>query len=216
MKTRLVLATHNAHKVEEMWEMLKGLPVEPVGMDAYPDAPVPEETGVTFAENAAIKAISAAKATGQWALADDSGIAIDALGGRPGVYSARWAGPGSGAPEWIAKTIAELENVPDPERTARYICALALADPSGVVVATSEGTFEGLISDAPRGSGGFGYDPIFLVDGDSQNRTAAELPSEEKHALSHRGKAVGVLLPDLRKRLGVTAEVADGTIKRHG
>lgn len=216
MKTRLVLATHNAHKVEEMQAMLQGLPVTLVGMDSYPAAPAPEETGATFAENAAIKAISAAKATGQWALADDSGIAVDALGGRPGVYSARWAGPGSGAAEWIAKTIAELENVSGPERTARYICALALADPSGAVVATSEGTFEGRIAHAPRGSGGFGYDPIFLVEGDSGHRTASELSSEEKHLLSHRGKAVRALLPDLRKRLGVTAGVADGTIKRHG
>jgi XTP/dITP diphosphohydrolase len=206
VKTLLVLATHNAHKVEEMREMLAHLSVTLVGMEAYPNAPEPEETGATFAENAAIKAVSAAKVTGQWALADDSGIAIDALGGRPGVYSARWAGPGSGAAQWIAKTIAELENVPGPERTARYICALALADPSGVVVATSEGTFEGRISDVPRGSGGFGYDPIFLVEGDSRNRTAAELSSEEKHALSHRGKAVRALLPELQQYLGTLAE----------
>lgn len=182
--------------------MLKGLPVTLVGMDAYPNAPEPEETGATFAENAAIKASSSAKSTGQWSLADDSGIAVDFLGGRPGIYSARWAGPGSGAPEWIAKTLTELENVSAPERTARYICALALADPSGVIVAASEGTFEGRITDTPRGAGGFGYDPIFLVEGDSQRRTAAEMPPEEKHVLSHRGKAVRALLPELQKQLG--------------
>ncbi len=206
MKTTLVLATRNAHKVEEMQEMLRDLPVHLVGLDAWPDAPEPEETGTTFAENAAIKAVSAAMATGQWALADDSGIAVDALGGRPGVYSARWAGAGSGATDWIAKTLAELQGVPPVRRTARYICALALADPSGKISATAEGTLEGRIAQAPRGTGGFGYDPIFLVDGDMGNRTAAELSSEEKHALSHRGKAVRSLLPDLVKLLGMPME----------
>jgi XTP/dITP diphosphohydrolase len=204
VKRTLVLATRNAHKVEEMQEMLRDLPVRLIGMDAYPDAAEPEETGTTFGENAVIKAAAAASSTGQWALADDSGIAVDALQGRPGVYSARWAGPGSGAAEWIAKTLSELENVPVESRTARYICALALADPSGKIVAMTEGTFEGRIADAPRGTGGFGYDPIFLVGGDSQERTAAQLSPDEKHALSHRGKAVRELLPDLRNLLGIT------------
>jgi XTP/dITP diphosphohydrolase len=200
----LVLATRNAHKVEEMQEMLRDLPVLLIGMDAYPDAPEPEETGTTFGENAIIKATAAAAAAGQWALADDSGIAVDALQGRPGVYSARWAGPGSGAAEWIAKTLAELKDVPMDWRTARYICALALADPSGKIVAMAEGTFEGRISETPRGAGGFGYDPIFVVEGDHADRTAAELSPDEKHALSHRGKAVRALLPDLRKWLGIS------------
>lgn len=177
--------------------MLGALPVQLIGMAAYPHVPEPEETGATFAENAAIKATAAARATGQWALADDSGIEIDALGGRPGVYSARWAGPGSGAPQWIAKTLAELEGVPDERRTARYVCALALADPTGVVVAVSSGIFEGRISQSPRGSGGFGYDPVFLVAGDPGGRTASELSPQEKHGLSHRGKAVRALLPAL-------------------
>ena len=202
MKTTLVLATHNAHKIEEMQAMLGDLPVQLVGLSSFADAPEPEETGITFAENAAIKAVSAAQSTGQWSLADDSGIAVDALDGRPGVYSARWAGPGSDAKEWIAKTLTELENVPAEKRTARYICALALADPMGNIIATSEGTFEGRIADAPRGTGGFGYDPIFLVAGDTKNSTAAELTAAEKHALSHRGKAVRALLPHLRKHLG--------------
>jgi XTP/dITP diphosphohydrolase len=204
VNTTLVLATRNAHKVEEMQEMLRDLPVRLIGLDAYPDTPEPEESGATFGENAIIKARAAAAATGQWALADDSGIAVDALQGRPGVYSARWAGPGSGATEWIAKTLAELQDVPMERRTARYICALALADPSGKIVAMTEGTFEGHIADAPRGTGGFGYDPIFLVDGDHSNRTAAQLSPDEKHALSHRGKAVRALLPDLRILLGIT------------
>jgi XTP/dITP diphosphohydrolase len=209
VKTTLVLATHNTHKVQEMQEMLGDLPVHLVGLSTYPDAPEPEETGVTFGENAAIKAISAAQSTGQWALADDSGIAVDALQGRPGVYSARWAGLGSGAAEWIAKTLTELQAVSAEKRTARYVCALALSDPSGRVVATSEGTFEGSIADAPRGTGGFGYDPIFLVAGDAQNRTAAELSSREKHALSHRGKAVRALLLDLQVLLGSVSTESD-------
>jgi XTP/dITP diphosphohydrolase len=192
----LVLATRNAHKVVEMRDLLGDLPVELVGVDAFPDAPEPEETGETFAENARLKASAVAKAIGHYALADDSGICIDALGGRPGVYSARWAGPGSGAAEWIAKTLAELKGVPDARRTARYVCVLALAAPDGRVLAEAEGTFEGYIAHAPRGSGGFGYDPIFLVL-DRSGRTAAELTPQEKHALSHRGNAARALLPAL-------------------
>jgi XTP/dITP diphosphohydrolase len=191
----LVLATRNPHKVDEMRVLLAGLPLDLVGLDAFPGAPEPEETGTTFAENARIKAVSAARATGHLALADDSGICIDALGGRPGVFSARWAGPGSGAPEWIAKTLAELTNVPDEERSTRYVCALALAAPDGTLLAESEGTFEGRIARAPRGERGFGYDPIFLVEGDSAGRTAAELSEAEKNALSHRGNAVRALIP---------------------
>jgi XTP/dITP diphosphohydrolase len=125
---------------------------------------------------------------------------VDALGGRPGVRSARWAGPGSGAAEWIAKTLSELAGVPDERRTARYVCALALAAPDGSITAESEGTFEGHIAHAPRGSGGFGYDPIFLVD-DASGRTAAELTPAEKHALSHRGNAARALVPALARHL---------------
>jgi len=199
----LVLATRNPHKVDEMRVLLADLPLELVGLDAFPDAPEPDETGDTFAENARIKAVSAARATGRLALADDSGICIDALNGRPGVFSARWAGPGSGAPEWIAKTLAELTNVPDEQRTARYVCALALAAPDGTIRAESEGTFTGRIAHAPRGERGFGYDPIFLVEGDAAGRTAAQLSETEKNALSHRGKAVRALLPLLAAHLAV-------------
>ena len=201
MNQILVLATRNPHKVDEMRVLLAGLPVELVGLNAFPDAPEPEETGETFAENARIKAVSAARATGHLALADDSGICIDALGGRPGVFSARWAGPGSGAPQWIAKTLAELANVPDEERTARYVCALALAAPDGTLLAESEGDFAGRIAHAPRGARGFGYDPIFFVNGDPAGRTAAELPEAEKNALSHRGKAIRALIPLLAASL---------------
>jgi XTP/dITP diphosphohydrolase len=200
---RLVLATRNRHKIDEMRVLLASVsdrvPVQVIGLDEFADAPEPDETGQTFAENARIKAVSAARATGLLALADDSGICVDALNGRPGVHSARWAGPNSGAPEWIAKTLAELVGVPDEQRTARYVCALALADPDGAIVAESEGTFEGRIALAPRGERGFGYDPIFLVTGDPYGRTAAELSEAEKNALSHRGQAVRALLPALTR-----------------
>lgn len=197
----LVLATRNTHKVTEMRDLLGDLPVRLVGAGEFPDAPEPEETGETFAENACIKASEVAKATGQYAIADDSGICIDALDGRPGVYSARWAGPGSGAKEWIAKTLEELDGVPDERRTARYVCALALAAPDGSIVAESEGTFEGAIAHSQRGAGGFGYDPIFQL-ADGSGRTAAELSREAKDALSHRGSAVRALLPRLREVFG--------------
>jgi XTP/dITP diphosphohydrolase len=192
----LVLATRNAHKVEEMQDLLRDLPVELVGLEHFAPFPEPEEIGETFAENARIKAIATATATGEWAIADDSGICMDALEGRPGVYSARWAGPGSGAKEWIAKTLELLKDMPIEQRTARYVCALAVADAEGNIVAESDGIMEGHIAFAPRGTGGFGYDPIFLVD-DGTGQTAAELTPAEKHALSHRGNAARALLPKL-------------------
>lgn len=196
----LVLATRNRHKVEEMRALLGEFRVELVGMDAFPDASEPEETGETFADNARIKAVAAALATGCYALADDSGICIDALGGRPGVHSARWAGPGSGASEWIAKTLTEMQAVPDDEeRTARYVCVLALAAPDGTILGEAEGKFEGRIARAPRGAGGFGYDPIFLLP--DEDRTAAELSAEEKNTRSHRAKAIQGALPLLRRAL---------------
>jgi XTP/dITP diphosphohydrolase len=185
----LVLATHNKHKVEEMQALLATLPIQLLGNSDFPDAPEPEETGTTFAENARIKACAIAQATGHYALADDSGICVDALGGRPGVYSARWAGVGSGAKEWIAKTLSELDGVPDEQRTARYVCVMALAAPDGMILHETEGVFEGTIAHSPRGSSGFGYDPIFVLP-DGTNRTAAEISPEEKNRLSHRGQAV--------------------------
>jgi len=197
----LVLATTNAHKVDEMRVLLQDLPVRLVGLDAFPAYPEPDETGDTFGENARIKAVAAALHTGEMALADDSGICMDALNGRPGVHSARWAGPGSGAPEWIAKTLHELAGVEGDARSARYVCALAVAvPPQGGIVAESEGVFEGRIADAPRGSHGFGYDPVFLV-APHFTQTAAEIAPEEKNALSHRGVAVRALLPQLRAHL---------------
>lgn len=198
---RILLATRNAHKIEEMRALLDGSGIDLESLEPFPEIPEPDENGDTFAENARIKALAYAAATGLPALADDSGICVDALDGAPGIFSARWAGPGSGAPEWIAKTLTLLDGVPEERRAARYVCAFCLALPDGRVVAESEGTFEGRIALAPSGDGGFGYDPIFLV-GPEHVRTAASLTAEAKNALSHRGAAARALLPRLRGALG--------------
>lgn len=152
----------------------------------------PEETGATFAENARLKARYYAEQTGHWALADDSGICIDALDGEPGVHSARWVAEEN----WISRTLELLKDTPYAERTARYVAAFALSAPTGEIRAEAEGTFEGRIANAPRGANGFGYDPIFLA-GPDFTRTAAELTPDEKHARSHRGAAANALLPKL-------------------
>jgi len=189
--TRVLLATGNAHKVAEIQRILG---------DAWrveAQDPGVEETGDTFEENALIKARALAAASRGLAVADDSGIEIDALDGAPGVRSARWADEG----DWIARVLRELDGVPASGRGCRYVCAAAAAWPPGsgpggrdeVVV---RGTVDGLVPDAPRGTGGFGYDPVMVpVEGDG--RTFAEMTDAEKHALSHRGRAFRALLPHL-------------------
>jgi XTP/dITP diphosphohydrolase len=181
----VVLATGNPHKVAEVAEILgPGWRVEA----ADPDV---DETGATFEENALLKARAVADRTGGLAVADDSGIAIDALGGRPGVHSARWTDEG----DWIPRVLRELDGVEPARRTARYVAAAAATWPDGSQVVVT-GTVEGRISAAPRGAGGFGYDPIFEpVEGDG--RTFAEMSAEEKHALSHRGRAFRALVAEL-------------------
>jgi XTP/dITP diphosphohydrolase len=191
---QVVLATHNRHKVEEMQQLLVGSEIILVPLPG--SAPEPIEDGDSFLANARIKARAAAQLTKLPALADDSGICIDALDGQPGIFSARWAGPGSGAAEWIAKSLALLNGVASERRTARYVCALSLVDANGLILAESEGTFEGRIADTAAGVGGFGYDPIFLV-GPEFVQTVAEISIEEKHARSHRGAAVRALLSTL-------------------
>lgn len=191
----LVLATANAGKRAEIQSLLA-----PLGLDVKVQSEfgvdAPEETGLSFIENAILKARHAAKATGLPALADDSGLEVDALDGAPGIYSARYAGtPGDAANN--AKLLQSLAGLPDAQRGARFRCALALlrhaADPMPLVVS---GTWEGRILDAPRGENGFGYDPLFLPDG--MDRTSAELGKEEKNRLSHRGQALAALLERLR------------------
>jgi XTP/dITP diphosphohydrolase len=195
---RVVLATRNAHKVAELKaildDVISGLDLEIVGVDEFPDVEDVVETGVTFAENATLKAVAVAQATGFPALADDSGLAVEVLGGSPGVFSARWAGIHGQDRANLDLLLAQLSDVPDEHRSAAFVCAAALAMPGGSVV-VREGRMPGTLAREPRGSNGFGYDPILVVDGGS--RTAAELSTEDKNAISHRGKAFRALATDL-------------------
>jgi XTP/dITP diphosphohydrolase len=195
---RIVLATRNAHKVAELQaildDVISGLDLEIVGADEFPDLEDVVETGVTFAENATLKAVAVAQATGLPALADDSGLAVEVLGGSPGVFSARWAGTHGQDRANLDLLLAQLSDVPDEHRSAAFVCAAALAMPGGRVV-VREGRMPGTLAREPRGSNGFGYDPILVVDGDS--RTAAELSKKDKNAISHRGKAFRALATDL-------------------
>lgn len=189
---RLVLATSNLGKAKEIQAALPGVVVET--LRDHPGLVLPEETGLTFADNAILKAEHAALHLGLPALADDSGLVVDALGGAPGVHSARYA-PGSDRDRW-QKLLGALAGVPAPERAARFVCALAWAVPRAEVVVV-EGTVHGRIAEGPQGEGGFGYDPVFLV-GPEFTRTMAELPIEAKNQTSHRGNALRSLLPILR------------------
>jgi XTP/dITP diphosphohydrolase len=180
----LLIATTNSGKIREIRALLAGLPFDVRALDAFPPVDEPEETGDTFAENARLKAEYYARATGVLAAADDSGLEITALGGRPGVRSARY--PGNGYPERFANLERELAASGNRDRSARFVCAVALASPSGVEFEAC-GTVEGEIVDPPRGTGGFGYDPIFLHP--ASGLTLAELPADAKAAISHRGAA---------------------------
>lgn len=191
----LVVASHNAGKLREFAELLAPFPVEPVSAAAL-GLPEPDETGTTYAENAALKARAYAAAGDCWALADDSGIEIDALGGRPGVYSARYGTPGLDDAGRTNLLLAELDGTPDGERGARYRAVVAVSSPAGDVHCF-EGTQEGTIGRAWRGERGFGYDPVFIT-GDGR-RTNAELTDEEKDAISHRGKAMRAAAAFLRE-----------------
>lgn len=185
---RLVIATGNPHKIEEFQEILTGVPFELVSPEQLGAHIEVEETGATFAENAILKAVAYANATGLLALADDSGLEIDALGGEPGVYSARWAGEGVTYPERFRILLGRLAEVPEEQRTARYRCVIALAEPAPAgLLGLAEGTVEGRIAEAPHGSGGFGYDPIFYVP--EFGRTFGEVSPAEKHGISHRARA---------------------------
>ncbi len=176
---KFVIATHNAHKLEELRRILQPLGVE---ADIDPALPEAEETGVTFAENAFIKADAACAFTGLPAIADDSGLMVDALGGEPGVYSARYAPVG----QRKATVLKKLAGVSEERRGAQFVSSVCCVFPNGDRV-TAEGICRGRIGDAPRGEGGFGYDPIFVT---ADGRTFAELSPQEKDAISHRGRAL--------------------------
>jgi XTP/dITP diphosphohydrolase len=197
---KLVLATRNQGKVRELRVILAeaGLDVELVGADVFPEIPDVKETGVTFAENALLKAHALAQATGLPAVADDSGLCVDVLGGAPGIFSARWAGRHGDDPANLQLLLAQLSDIADEHRSAHFACAAALALPDGTEHVV-EGRMPGSLAHTPRGENGFGYDPILVVDGDT--RTAAELTPAEKNAISHRGKAFRALAPEVRALL---------------
>ncbi|MFT2019682.1 RdgB/HAM1 family non-canonical purine NTP pyrophosphatase [Streptomyces sp. 796.1] len=199
--TRLIIATRNAHKVAELHAILNaaGLDVELVGADAYPEIPDVKETGVTFAENALLKAHTLARATGLPAVADDSGLCVDVLGGAPGIFSARWAGRHGDDQANLDLLLAQLGDIDAPHRAAHFACAAALALPDGTERVV-EGRLEGTLRHEPAGTGGFGYDPILQPLGET--RTCAELTPAEKNAISHRGKAFRELVPVVRELLG--------------
>jgi non-canonical purine NTP pyrophosphatase (RdgB/HAM1 family) len=208
---QLLIATSNAGKVREFREMLGGSVGTAAGgfvwsdLSHHPDAVPVEETGRTFLANACLKASGYARQFGTWALADDSGLEVDALGGSPGVSSARWAklnDAGEGDAANNALLLRQLDTVPDDRRTARFVCVLALADPGGRIILTARDSVEGRMLRSPRGTNGFGYDPLFHVD--SLGKSTAELSPGEKHAISHRGKALR-RMKELMERAGLSA-----------
>jgi XTP/dITP diphosphohydrolase len=190
---KLVLATRNAAKLDELRRILAPLvDVSVVGLGDLPPYPEVPETGATFEENALIKAREAVARTGLPAVADDSGLAVDALNGMPGVLSARWAGSAASDQANLGLVLEQIADVPDERRGAAFECAAVLVTPGGAEQ-TVRGTVTGTLLRSPRGSNGFGYDPIFVPDGET--RTTAEMTAAEKDAISHRGKAFRALAP---------------------
>ncbi|WJG10379.1 XTP/dITP diphosphatase [Aliiglaciecola sp. LCG003] len=200
MKQKIVLATGNQGKVKEFARMLQDFPYEVIPQSEFsvPEAP---ETGTTFVENAIIKARNAAKVTGLPAIADDSGLAVDALGGAPGVYSSRYAGVNASDKDNLNKLLLNMADIPEASRAARFLCVIVFMqsadDPTPIIC---QGEWHGHIAMTERGEDGFGYDPVFWVS--SQNQTAAQLTAEVKNRLSHRGKAMKVLIDKLSEKLG--------------
>ncbi len=197
---RYIIATHNQDKLVELTRIL-----EPLGIEAVTDRdlgmvlPEVEETGTTFAENALLKAASACAATGLPAIADDSGIAVDALNGGPGIYSARYGGPDATDKDRNRKLLGELDGLPPEKRGAHYVCAVCCVFPDGSEPLAAEGEMHGVIGTEERGERGFGYDPLMIV---ADGKTVAELTEEEKDAISHRGNALRAFREALRKRIG--------------
>jgi XTP/dITP diphosphohydrolase len=196
--TELLVATNNEGKVRELSQLLSDFPLRLRLLVEFPDIDEAEETGETFAENATIKALHYSTRARLLTLSDDSGLVVDALGGAPGVRSARYARREATYAERMSKLVGELDATGDPERRARFVCVIAVADPSAGTLHTFEGVCEGRIARAPRGTGGFGYDPLFIPDG--HERTFGELPQEVKHALSHRARALEQAVRHLREQ----------------
>jgi XTP/dITP diphosphohydrolase len=192
--TTVLLATRNAGKVAELRRILAASDVDLRGLDDYPDVPEVPETGETFIDNALLKAHAVSQATGLLAVADDSGLAVDALNQMPGILSARWSGRHGDDAANLALVLAQISDVPDERRGAAFICAAAAAMPDGREVVV-QARLEGALTRVARGSNGFGYDPIFVPTGDG--RTTAEMSEEDKDAISHRGQAFRALAPQL-------------------
>lgn len=196
---KLVVATHNKGKVKEFAEMMQDMNIAWLGLDDVGVTEDVPETGETFRENAVMKAVAYARTIGLLTLADDSGLEIDALGGAPGVFSARYGGAALSHAQRYQLVLQQLADVPAPARTARFRCVIVVADGYGRILAEAEGVCEGLIAQSPAGSGGFGYDPVFFLP--ELGKTMAQLSSAEKHQVSHRGRAMRQLEPLLRRIL---------------
>jgi XTP/dITP diphosphohydrolase len=192
----LVLGTRNEKKRRELAELLEPLGFQLQTLEQYPDALDVVEDGDSFAANARLKAVEQAKHLGRWVLGEDSGLVVDALGGAPGIYSARFSGPHATDEQNNRRLLEELGKTPLERRTAHYVCHMTLSDPQGQVRAESEESCRGRIRFAPAGSGGFGYDPLFEIP--EYHRTFGELGPAVKAALSHRGRAMRRLVPQLR------------------
>ena len=196
----LVVATNNLGKLAELRSLLAELPIELIGLSDFGDVTEVEETGSTFIDNAKLKAIGYARQTGLFALADDSGLEVDALDGRPGVLSARYGGD-VGFDEKMQLLLCEMNESIVDSRAARFVCAIAIAAPKGNILHTTEGICPGIIAAAPRGNGGFGYDPLFVPDGFEE--TFGELSGTVKQTISHRARAFEQIMPFLRDFIAI-------------
>src|SRR5512134_2175681 len=205
MHRELVLATRNRHKKAELAALLADLPIRLHTMEEFPDVPDVVEDGATCEANAIKKARAVSEATGLLAVADDTGLEVDALGGRPGVFAARYAGPQATYEDNWKKLLREMAGVPSNRRTARFVTVAAVASPSESVEVTS-GQLDGLITEEPAGARGFGYDPVFYVP--ELGKTPAQLSSEEKNRISHRAKAFAQVRELLQNRLGQSGRSA--------
>jgi XTP/dITP diphosphohydrolase len=196
LEKELLIATKNAGKITEIEKLLSGTPFLLHNLNEFPHSIEPEESGLTFAENAVLKAKSYALQTGLWSLADDSGLEVDALNGAPGVFSARYAGSQANDEQKYRKLLSELSEISIDNRTAQFVCAIALSDENATIQFLAEGVCRGKIAFAPQGDNGFGYDPIFVPDGFS--KTFGELAGEIKQEISHRSQALRQIIQYLR------------------
>ncbi len=198
LSASLILATRNAGKLHEFRHLLADVTRQVIGLDAFPSLPPVPETGTTFEENARLKARAVQAQTGGWVIADDSGLCVDALGGAPGVFSAHYAGEQASDADNVGKLLAALHDVPAAQRTARFVCVLALV--TEIEETWFTGVCTGTLTESPRGSCGFGYDPLFIPTGDT--RTFAEMTPAEKAVYSHRARAAQALVDHFRARFG--------------